>query len=38
MAVQAVAGAAPKTYTIVTATGGVTGTYSGLISPTTSPS
>ena len=30
VAVQAVAGAAPKTYTIVTATGGVAGTYSGL--------
>ena len=38
VAVQAVAGVAPKTYTIVTATGGVAGTYSGLISPTTSPS
>ena len=32
VAVQAVAGAAPKTYTIVTATGGVAGTYSGLTS------
>ena len=30
VAVQRVAGAAPKTYTIVTATGGVAGTYSGL--------
>jgi autotransporter-associated beta strand protein len=30
VAAQAVAGVAPKTYTIVTATGGVTGTYSGL--------
>ena len=30
VAVQAVAGAAPKTYTIVTATGSVAGTYSGL--------
>ena len=30
VAVQAVAGVAPKTYTIVTATGGVAGTYSGL--------
>ena len=30
VAVQGVAGAAPKTYTIVTATGGVAGTYSGL--------
>ena len=34
VAVQAVAGVTPKTYTIVTATGGVTGTYSGL-TPTT---
>ena len=32
VAVQAVAGARPTTYTIVTATGGVTGTYSGLTS------
>ena len=32
MAVQAVAGARPTTYTIVTATGGVTGTYQGLTS------
>ena len=30
VAVQAVAGAAPQTYTIVTATGSVAGTYSGL--------
>ena len=30
VAVQAVAGVTPKTYTIVTATGGVAGTYSGL--------
>ena len=30
VAVQAVAGAAPKTYNIVTATAGVAGTYSGL--------
>ena len=35
VAVTPVAGVAPKTYTIVTATGGVTGTYSGLnFSPT----
>ena len=32
VAVQAVAGARPTTYTIVTATGGVAGTYSGLTS------
>ena len=32
VAVQAGAGARPTTYTIVTATGGVTGTYSGLTS------
>ena len=35
VAVQAVAGVTPKTYRIVTATGGVAGTYSGPISPTT---